>query len=305
MAEVTRRQLFGRGLGRAARLAAETRGEPGGVDDPPVGASASLVRPAAPRRTLSVAEALDVAAAEGLGHREGDVRRHLRRSVRMTRSRRRDATRSVLWGSAGEASESGRWRGVARIDLAELAAAGVRTGLPAAGVLHADVLDASGDPDEPVEGRRARVTIRNRVDDGAPTVGERSRRAVALTPELTLPRQWYATVGELELDLSEAAAWERTRSRLAELQGSTLFDHHDETVVLHRLLGYPDERRGAMADLCAGPADADAWRLLLQVTLADAPTAARWRDDRERLYLWIRGPEFTRGGLAGVRAFLQ
>jgi len=95
--------------------------------------------------------------------------------------------------------------------------------------------------------------------------------------------------------------------------------------VMHRLLGYPDTRRGDMPLACelldrgyvlgetpplAHPCAADAephagrWRLLLQLSMDDA-LGWFWGGGRERLYVWIDESDLTNGDFSRVRAIAQ
>ncbi|MBM3667763.1 MAG: DUF1963 domain-containing protein [Actinobacteria bacterium] len=153
----------------------------------------------------------------------------------------------------------------------------------------------------------------------------RSGRSLHISRELTLPRAWYSGVGALELSDEERRAWEQLRSRLAKAQGVELHDKVDGSLVLNRLFGYPDERRGDMrlicelldlgADLEGGlarnhplaeraQAGAGRWRLLAQISRGD-PSAPAWAGKDRRLYLWIDEDSLRIRDFSRVRALLR
>jgi hypothetical protein len=150
-------------------------------------------------------------------------------------------------------------------------------------------------------------------------------RSIELSPEFQLPRVWSDSVQALELEEAEHDGWQRLREQLAERQGVEVHDMTHGFQVMHRLLGYPDTRRGDMplacelldrgyilgdtpplAHPCAAEAEPDAgrWRLLLQLSMDDE-LGWSWGDRRERLYLWIDDGDLTNGDFSRVRAFAQ
>jgi len=156
----------------------------------------------------------------------------------------------------------------------------------------------------------------------APTASPASS-AVHLSAELQLPRVWSESVQALELDGSEHQGWQRLREQLAERQGVLLHDETPDFQVLHRLFGYPDERRGDMPLACellaqghvlgtdpprahphasAVEPHAARWRLLLQLSIDDQLGWA-WGGRRERLYVWIDRDDLAAGDFTRVQSF--
>lgn len=140
--------------------------------------------------------------------------------------------------------------------------------------------------------------------EAGPAPGERSK-PLHLSAELQLPRAWSAAVEPLGLTDSERTAWQLLRTRLAELQGVAAIDGGPAPAPIHRLLGFPDERRGDMPLQCelrargldeenvpprANPhatavePDSERWWLLAQLD-TDAELGWSW-GPRRRLYLW-------------------
>ncbi|HEX5145548.1 MAG TPA: DUF1963 domain-containing protein, partial [Conexibacter sp.] len=213
-----------------------------------------------------------------------------------------------------------------QLDLAEVAAAlgDEPSPLPAHGTLWCFT------PLQPPSGLRAQhagacaVLLGEAPADAEPGYGD----AVALAPELVLPRAWSAPVEALALEGEEQLAWQALREHLADVQGVALGDagrDDDAPQSLHRLLGYPDERHGDMPLACelldagAEPGDepplahpraaeleprAGRWQLLLQLS-HDERVGWSWGDRRARLYAWADERALAAGELAGVRAFVQ
>jgi hypothetical protein len=98
-----------------------------------------------------------------------------------------------------------------------------------------------------------------------------------------------------------------------------------DLLALHRLLGWPDERRGEMplacellargAELGDEPPDLHpqaerarehvaGWRLLLQLS-ADDEVGWGWAGPRTRCYVWVHEARLAAGDLTAVRAFVQ
>jgi hypothetical protein len=220
---------------------------------------------------------------------------------------------------------------LARIDLAQAAAVlGDDGHLPTDGALwcfaplDAGPLSEPGDlksHDVVVQWGEATLATTVSRDPGVPP----SCRSIELTPELQLPREWSDSVQALGLDEAEHDGWHRLRRQLAERQGVAVHDSTHVFQVIHRLLGYPDERRGDMPLACAllergyvlgedpplaHPYAAEAaphagrWQLLLQLS-ADDELGWSWGRRRERLYLWIDERDLAYGNFARVRAFAQ
>lgn len=128
----------------------------------------------------------------------------------------------------------------------------------------------------------------------------RSSRSLRLHPELLLPRVWSEPVRSLELGTGEREAWERCRLELARRQGVEPFDQLSRPLLLHRLLGYPDDRRGGMRQACeasasvgdrspgqASPQEVSRrWQLLAQLSRTDL-VGTGWAPAARRLYIWI------------------
>jgi hypothetical protein len=150
-------------------------------------------------------------------------------------------------------------------------------------------------------------------------------RSVELSAELQLPRVWSDSVQALELDEAEHDGWQRLRQQVAERQGVEVHDATHGFQVTHRLLGYPDERRGDMPLACellarghvlgddpplAHPYASEAephtasWRLLLQLSVDDE-LGWSWGGLRERLYVWIDKRDLAAGDFARVYAFVH
>jgi uncharacterized protein YwqG len=148
-------------------------------------------------------------------------------------------------------------------------------------------------------------------------------RSVELSAEVQLPRVWSDAVQALELDEAEHEGWQRLRQQLAERQGVELHDVAQGFQVMHRLLGYPDERRGDMPLACellarghvlgddpprAHPHASEVephaarWRLLLQLSVDDE-LGWSWGGVRERLYVWIDKCDLATGDFSRVYAF--
>jgi hypothetical protein len=149
--------------------------------------------------------------------------------------------------------------------------------------------------------------------------------ALVPSPELTLPRAWSAPAQALGLTSTRVESWELLRARLAKEHGVELTDGPARSLAVHRLLGYPDERRGQMPVWCellergtdlggepvfmhpAAPEAEEAasrWRLLLQVS-PDPRLGWRWGAGAERLYVWLPGEDLEVGRLDRARGFVQ
>lgn len=143
---------------------------------------------------------------------------------------------------------------------------------------------------------------------GPPAVHEED----GVPPELTLPRVWSAPVQALDLDEAATVSWELLRAAMATAQGTSPPDEAASAV--HRVLGYPDERRGLMPALCAERSGAspeqeggapEHWRLLLQASTAGLATVPSALTDRERVYFWIADGALARGDLSSIVAIAQ
>jgi hypothetical protein len=309
----TRRGLFRSLAGQARRTAADRLPV---LEHPvrPDVARAPAIPPA--RRALLIEDLLEIADEVGLGHRSAAIEHLTRTSFRIVerpgRERREDGHR--IWGDRPrDERAAGPVVDVARIDLSRLRSLDAPSGLPATGMLefgiHEDLLDDSDA--EPFELLSPVVSFRDADNrrptaDGAPS-GVVAAATVELLPELCLPRLWTAWVQDVGLEEPEWTAWESLRSTLAERQGTRPFESETGTVVLHRALGYPDERVGQMRAVCdeASAATSSRWCLLLQLTIAGRPEYARLAPDAERLYFWIAEDALRRADFTAVRAFVQ
>lgn len=341
----SRRTFFKQIVGEIARgvqeIARPSAPEPA---RPPATVTPLRPAPPAPRepaptstRGATLAELLALADEVGLAARRDDVARLARASVRLAAA---DATQettlggSRLGGAPDLPPETAwpHWRErpltfLLQLDLAEVAplladGGGDAVGLPREGVLACFAAESPPDgfADEHA-GACAVVAAAPPPPGSEPAYG----RPALLTRELMLPRCWAAPVTALALDADEAEAWTTLRRRLAELQGIVPADEDRVHEAPHRLLGYPDERSGAMPLACAslaagldatrpplktapGGAELDAealrWRLVLQLSLDDR-IGWRWGDRRQRLYVWAHEDDLAAGELSRLRPFIR
>jgi hypothetical protein len=292
------------------------------------------------RGHVRIDDVLAVADECALGRRLDDVRALTRRSLRLT-----------VVGQASQATPQASWLGdplvrpaelvwsgqqeprcLAGIDLGQAAAVlGDDGPLPTEGTLWCFAPPATsfvsqrGDPEDYYvvlpKGDAMPGAATVSLDTGVPP----SWRSIELSAELQLPRVWSDHVQALELDEAEHDGWQRLRQQLAERQGVEVHDSTHEFQVMHRLLGYPDERRGDMPLACellargyvlgedpplTHPCAAEAapqtgrWRLLLQLSMDDE-LGWSWGGRRERFYVWIDESDLANGDFARVRAFAQ
>jgi hypothetical protein len=292
------------------------------------------------RGHVTIDDVLGIADECALTRRLDDVRALARRSLRLT-----------LVGGSSHAMPQASWFGdplvrpagfvwsgqheprcLAGIDLAQVAAVlGDDGPLPNDGTLWCFAPPAAGFVSHRGDAEDYYVVIqKGEAMPGAPTVSlgtaaPASSRSIELSAELQLPRVWSDAVQALELDQAEHDGWQRLRCQLAERQGVEVHDSTHGFQVTHRLLGYPDERRGDMplacellargyilgedpplAHPCAGEAapHAGRWRLLLQLS-TDDELGWSWGGRRERFYVWIDESDLANGDFARVRAFAQ
>jgi hypothetical protein len=106
-------------------------------------------------------------------------------------------------------------------------------------------------------------------------------------------------------DSCDYERWMELRSRLAAFQGVVLEDESPDYHAVHRLLGHPDTLAFPMdveaAELEGG--DADAWRLLAQLSADDRLGVTFGHD--ERLFVWIRADDLGAHRFDRVRAFVR
>jgi hypothetical protein len=301
-----------------------------------------LAVPAPPTRgRVTIDDLLALADRVGLGERLADVRALARHSIRLTLP---DPSAETQEGTSllGHADVwpadlplvAGADKPVclARIDLAQAAAAlGADNPLPPRGVMWCFAPpSAAYGMQSAAEGERAVIVHVGEAPPPAttPPLGHQTpegARAVELSIELQLPRVWSAPVEALDLDGSEHEAWEQLRRELADRQGVELHDSATDLQSLHRLLGYPDERRGDMPLACelldrghvlgddppyAHPnaaeveADVGRWRLLLQLTVDDE-IGWSWGAWCDRLYVWIDEQALVDHDFSRVRGIAQ
>lgn len=145
---------------------------------------------------------------------------------------------------------------------------------------------------------------------------------IDLSLELTLPRSHSLVLDGLSLSDDESDAWDELRAELARSQGVELEELTTDWLVLHRLLGYPEELGGEMeldlevASHTSAQHEGDTgglgvdlerareWQLLLQ---ASDDGAFRVSDGSGfgRLYFWIRSADLDGFNFDGVRALIR
>jgi hypothetical protein len=340
----SRRHFFKQLAGEIARGVQEVTAPstPQVAPTPPPEPHASPVAPAPletatpTERGATLDELLTLAEAVGLGARHEAIRTLARASVRLTPAGP-DTPLAVGGSRLGgapdlpEGTSWPHWRGLpltfrVQLDLAKVAGAlagggGEPVAFPIEGTL------ACFSAAEPPDGMRpdhmgaCAALLTAPVADVDVGYGQ----PAVLSRELVLPRVWAAPVAALELDPAEQEAWSELRSRLATSQGVEPADEATDREAPHRLLGYPDERRGEMPLACAllaegldpageAPAlhpraralepSAARWRLLFQLVLDDR-IGWHWGKRRERLYVWVHEDDLAAGGLSRLRAFVQ
>ncbi len=310
----TNRRNFLRELvGQVARGAGELVGQalPPDIAAPAEAAdtSAPLWPVPAPARCASLDEVCALADELGLAPRKDAVLSICRWSLRISPADDEVATPEPQTQPQPEPEPEPEC--IVELDLTWIAALGESGLLPDGGVLR---LHAEGPPEwvAPPE------TL-----GGSPALA--GGRQLEVAPELVLPRAWSDSVAALGLDPGELEAWETLRRRLAELQSTVTFDASARPQMLHRLLGYPEERRGDMPLVCemlangialgdepaaAHPrarefeAGAARWLLLAQLS-ADPRLGWSWGSEDARLYLWIHEADLAARRLENVRAFRQ
>jgi hypothetical protein len=255
-----------------------------------------------PARVASLDELLAVAHAEGLTQRDDELRTLARRSLRMT---------PIEVGEADAWIRTSDDRATAGDEvlqaLINLAATSVQDcGLPGEGWLALFLEPGDGLPQS--EARRAHGVV---VD--MPAAISDAAEPVVLHPELVLPRRWHEAVQALDLDDSEAEAYDRLRTRVQDLQGVERDADGGPLIAYHRLLGYPNETTGKMPGDCIdalrhwsvanGPEPASVdwalppreWQLLAQVSLHEG----------RRTYVWIRQSDLEAGEFETLCAFVR
>lgn len=272
----------------------------------------ALPRAVAPARAATVRELRALACELGLEDHADAVVSVARYSVRLTVGQQQFA-----FFRRGQEAPAGETQPTRLLQTTIDGASGAD--LPAGSNLLSFGLDASG---------RATVTLdpdpREKASKAWP-LGRSGEAHIQPALELTLPRPWSETVDGLLLDDPARQAWQPLRERLAADQGSDLPGEQDEALVVHRLLGYPDERRGDMPLACelaargvqlgATPPRAhheaarlqsacSRWQLLLQLS-ADDRLDWRWGDRGARLYVWIDRDDLSRGDVSRTQTVIQ
>jgi hypothetical protein len=312
----TRRGLlraFARTAARSAREGADIIG-PGGLEGLMSGGeslsdeAASAVVASAPKtlmryparapvRAASLDELVALAHEEGLTQRDDELRALARRSLRMMPI---EGGRADAWILTSD-------EGVAVVDevlLALISLAATRghgCELPGEGWL-ALFMD-SGDGFADSEARRAHGVVLD-----MPAAISDAAEPVALHPELVMPRRWHEAVQVLDLDETEAEAYDRLRTRVQDLQGVEIDADCAPLIAYHRLLGYPNETTGNMPSECvralsrwrvadrleSNPIEPALALLLAQVSVGD----------RRRAYVWIRQTDLEAGAFEKLCAFV-
>jgi uncharacterized protein YwqG len=288
--------------------------------------------PAEPAERIATEDDLrELADANGLGGRIGDLVERARPSIRMTRG---DFSGRSRLGGAPELPpgfEWPKWRDeelafVAQIDLAEVALLGVPTGLPPEGLLVVFcALDSRPTGLRPDDKGAVKVVV---VDGELETI--EGRHALTEVPlrfsaELSLPSEAAGFPASLVLGGPELDAWQRLREALAERQGVPLEDRAVDWHALHRLGGYPDTMEEGMPvdaqlvfngiDLNTGERyyvphvsdlekDADQWQLLLQLS-SDDEAGLQLGYPLGRLFLWIRDGDLGQERFDDVWGFIR
>ncbi len=249
------------------------------------------------RRSISPAELRTLAEEIGLGARLEDLAGVASTSYRLSPQGTEGAgfaggVPTLPAGMAWPQRDGDPLRFVAYVELAHAAAAR----LAASGVWIFQAIDADAG---------ASVAVFDHHPPADPPAGA---ALLSSSSELVLPRAWSAQVAEMELSGTEQDAWQRLRSDLADRQGVPSEDAFPRPPV-HRLLGFPEDRRGDMPLRCellrqgidpgdrpprshpraaALEAPAADWQMLLQLD-EDERLGWRWGGKGNRLHLWVRG----------------
>jgi hypothetical protein len=341
VAESNRRDFFRRAATEAVRgareviplvepLAALVEGPPAreaaatpAAAEPDVGRT----EPATPTsRAASAEEMLEIAAELGLGARGDDLRRLAAPSARLCPDPE----------AGGPSFAGGEPALPAAVEVPELddrpAEFVALLELPTGGRLWIFQADPGAEGSAPAAGGDAATPKAAAVLEpaGDPAASEPIPVPPGATPllaslELTLPRPWSPAVEALGLSRAEQSAWQELRTRLAATQGVPLGEGAPAHAAIHRLSGFPDERRGDMPLICelallgvdlegrppathplAGTLEGEIgdWRLLAQLG-ADDDLGWSWGPRYERLYVWGQVEDPKSGRLAGVQVVVQ
>jgi hypothetical protein len=345
LAESNRRDFFRQAASEAVRgareviplvepLAALVEGPPTAAAPAPAPAEPEVRRtePATPTSRLApVEEMLAIAAELGLGARAEDLRRLAAPSARLCPDPEADGPSFAGGGPtvpAGVAVPELEDRPAEFVALIDLPTGGrlwvFRSGRPAADP-GADGSDLPGDGDTAT--LKAAAVFE---PAGDPVAAEPIPVPSDATPflaslELTLPRPWSPAVEALGLSRVEQESWQELRKRLAAAQGVPLGESAPPHAALHRLGGFPDERRGDMPLICelgllgvdlegraptSHPLAATLeneigdWRLLAQLG-ADDDLGWSWGPRYERLYVWGQVEDPASGQYGSVQVVIQ
>jgi hypothetical protein len=279
----TNRRGFFRAL--AGELARASR-EPGKVaprasDVVPAVAAMPVAPP--PTRLLEIDELLAEATRVGLGRRHDALRELALVSWRLVPVEEADGV-VLPAGTPWPERDGQRLAAIAQFD---------RSAWPSAPLADGELLTLFGDEVPAVDGEWGPVECGPLVALVTPADATRPSVAtgpVVPRPELVLPRVWSAALQDLDLDDAETEAWEALRRWSADAQGTVLGDDASG-LRIDRVLGYPDERRGAMPEMCelATGVPRAQWRLLAQVTAEHGSWGGR-----ERVYVWLPDDDVTR-----------
>jgi hypothetical protein len=329
------RHLMGEARDQLGHFAREVSAA-AGQDANPAPRRISAARALPTRGHVVIDDVLVLAEECGLSRRLDAVRRLVARSVRLTLCDSSQVTPETSWlGDPQVRPAELVWSGeqeprcLAGIDLAQAAAVlGDESLLPVEGTLWCFAPSTAGLVPHQV-GLQDYYVVMHRGESVStdamisPWLAlAPSWRSVELSAELQLPRVWSDSVQALELDEVEHDGWQRLRQQLAERQGVEVHDTTPGFKVMHRLLGYPDERRGDMPLACELLAGGDVlanepplahphaveaepniarWQLLLQLSVDDE-LGWTWGGRRERLYVWIDQRDLATGNFARVYA---
>jgi hypothetical protein len=319
-AEPTNRRDFLRGLVReTARQSAPLVMPSGALSFATLGdGQAPMPRALGPARTASVAELRELSSELGLEHHGDELVELARWSTRLIIEE--PASWPILGRLSTPDSDAGRpealasGRSLLRLAIAQ----------PCTDQLGVDggtiwcALTSSSACEVTVDHERAASSV-------AWAMSPTKALAVHAETELVLPRAWDRSVEELGLDAAGQDAWQLLRRRLADLQCSDLPGERPASPVIHRLFGYPDDRRGDMPLACellsrgmdvgsrpprmhARAAELEPltarWRLLLQLS-SDDRLNWEWGSGTQRMYVWIDRDDLARGDLSRTQTIVR
>ena len=331
-----------RGAASTAQEVTQAFQEAGGFDEPAVGGDPFGIQigggweqRAVPAQRVTTTASEDdlrrLADAHGLSTHVVELLEHARRSVRLTQGGFGDRTRLGGAPDLPAGFEWPTWKEqdldfVGQLDLAELAALDVETGLPQSGLLLVfAAVDARPSGLTPTDRGAVRFVHVDGELTSAPERGTYPPLPLELSVEVTLPSESAGLPPELGFGPFELDAWQRIREGLADLQGVELEDRSVEWHALHRLGGHPDTTEENMhvdAQLAANGIDlnsgerwyhprvaeleqsANDWRLLLQLSTDDA-LGIQLGYPLGRLYAWIREDDLRAGRFDDVWSFIR